>query len=476
MPNLIIVWFRNDLRLHDNETLHEALQNATHVLPVYCFDTRQFGTTAFGFPKTGAIRAKFLLETVRDLKLNLQDIGSDLVIKIGKPEEIVFALAKHHKAKAVYCQQEATDEEMLVEEQLERNLDTIGVGLKYFWGHTLYHYDDLPFEIDQLPDIFTTFRKQIEEKCTVRATFPTPQQVPIVNGIQAGSLPTLPELGLTPPATDPRTHTHFKGGETQALLRLKHYLWETNLIVHYKETRNGLLGTDYSSKFSAWLANGSLSPRQIYHSIKQYETEQTANESTYWLVFELIWRDYFRYVAMKYGNDIFKQSGIMQRPTPKNTDTTAFEHWKNGTTGIPFIDANMRELLHSGYMSNRGRQNVGSFLVKDMQLNWLLGAQWFESQLIDYDVCSNYGNWQYLAGIGNDPRPDRYFNIIKQAYQYDPQGTYVKHWCPELQQLPSARIHEPYKLTDAEQKYLRLNIGKDYPKPCVDTQKWKVKK
>lgn len=476
MSKPIIVWFRNDLRLHDNEALHEALQKATHVLPIYCFDNRQFGTTSFGFPKTGAFRVKFLLETVRDLRLNLQDIGSDLVIKTGKPEDIIFALAKHYKAKAVYCHQEATDEEMLVEEQLERNLDTEGITLKYFWGHTLYHYDDLPFEIDQLPDIFTHFRKQIEEKCTVRVSFPTPQQVPIVNGVQAGTLPTLAELGLTSPPNDPRTHIHFKGGETQALLRLKHYLWETNLIAQYKETRNGLLGTDYSSKFSAWLANGSLSPRQIYHTIKQYETQRLANDSTYWLVFELIWRDYFRYVAMKYGSDIFRPSGIMQKKVDKTVDMAAFEQWKNGTTGIPFIDANMRELLYSGFMSNRGRQNVANFLVKDMHLHWLLGAEWFESQLVDYDACSNYGNWQYVAGIGNDPRESRYFNTIKQAYQYDPQGTYVKHWCPELQQLPSTRVHEPYQLTDAEQKYMRLQLGKDYPTPRVDTHKWKVKK
>lgn len=476
MPNTIIVWLRNDLRLHDNETLHAALAKADRVLPVYCFDPRQFGTTNLGFPKTGTHRARFLLDTVRDLQLRMQDIGGNLVVRTGKPEEIIFGLAKHYKATAVYCQQEATDEEVSIEETLDRHLHTIGLRLTYFWGHTLYHYDDLPFDLDNLPDIFTAFRKKVEANSSVRPLYPTPTALQLPEGVQSGTLPTLADLGCEPlPPTDPRNYALLRGGETAALLRLKHYTWETNLIAMYKETRNGLLGTDYSSKFSPWLANGSLSPRQIYHTIQQYETERTANESTYWMIFELIWRDYFRFVAMRYGNAIFKFNGIMQRPVSKHLEWQQFERWKTGNTGIPFVDANMRELLHSGFMSNRGRQNVASFLVKDLRLNWLLGAEWFESQLIDYDPCSNYGNWQYVAGIGNDPREDRYFNIPKQAKRYDPQGTYIKHWCSELQHLPSARIHEPYLLTSDEQKYVRLQLGKDYPKPCIDVAKWKAK-
>jgi deoxyribodipyrimidine photo-lyase len=241
-----------------------------------------------------------------------------------------------------------------------------------------------------------------------------------------------------------------------------------------------MLGLDYSSKFSPWLANGCISPRYIYEEIKKYEHERTANESTYWLVFELIWRDYFRFVAMKFGNKIFQKYGLKPESYVKTQTTTAinkterniFEKWRLGETGVPLIDANMKELLATGYMSNRGRQNVASFLVKDLQIDWRWGAAWFESQLIDYDVCSNWGNWLYVAGVGNDPRENRYFNILKQATNYASKGEYVKHWLPVLSNVPMDKIHSVGLLNNEEQKRFGVRLGVDYPNPIVDVRKW----
>ena len=207
----------------------------------------------------------------------------------------------------------------------------------------------------------------------------------------------------------------FKGGETAALERVNDYLWGSNAIITYKDTRNRLIGTQYSTKFSSWLANGSLSPRYVHEQIKKYEDSKIANQSTYWVIFQLLWRDFFRFVTLKAGNKIFHAKGIRGRDVAYKKDLDLFDKWKNGKTGVPFVDANMREMLLTGWMSNRGRQNVASFLVKDLNLEWRLGAEWFESQLIDFDVCSNYGNWNYAAGVGNDPRVDRKFNIIKKA-------------------------------------------------------------
>ncbi len=150
-------------------------------------------------------------------------------------------------------------------------------------------------------------------------------------------------------------------------------------------------------------------------------------------MFELRWRDYFRFVALKYDDALFRPSGIQGIEIPWEHDWDRFERWQKGETGFPLVDANMRELAATGFMSNRGRQNVASFLTKNLGIDWRMGAEWFESRLVDYDVCSNYGNWNYTAGVGNDARGFRYFNIPKQSKDYDAKGHYVKHWLPQLE-------------------------------------------
>ncbi|HOZ88552.1 MAG TPA: FAD-binding domain-containing protein, partial [Bacteroidia bacterium] len=189
------------------------------------------------------------------------------------------------------------------------------------------------------------------------------------------------------------------------------------------------IGGDYSSKFSPWLAMGCLSPREIYYELKKYEAEFSANDSTYWLIFELIWRDYFRFMMKKYRHQFFMYSGIKNSTkSSKLPDNKAMSKWVAGKTGNDFIDANMLELKQTGFMSNRGRQNVASYFCNDLKLDWRCGAAYFEQQLIDYDVSSNWGNWAYLAGVGNDPRGQRCFNIEKQAKEYDPKRLYQTLW------------------------------------------------
>ena len=318
------------------------------------------------------------------------------------------------------------------------------------------------------------FRKETERITAVREPLPTPDSfVKTTYETQTGSLPTLEDFGHTPFEADKRAVLPFKGGETAALERLKYYFWESNKVKTYEETRNGMIGGDYSSKFSMYLAQGCLSPKMIYAELKKYEKERGENKSTYWLFFELLWRDYFRLIGKKYGNNIFKIGGLTGKPDKKwQDDERLFSLWAEGRTGIPFIDANMRELKLTGFMSNRGRQNVASFLVKDLSVNWLMGAEWFESQLVDYDPCSNYANWNYIAGVGNDPRENRYFNIMSQATRYDVAGEYVKLWLPELVNLPVDKIHRPDTLTEEEQKKYKVKLGVQYPKAMIHTAKW----
>ncbi len=423
----LIIWFRNDLRLHDNEMLFRALQKSAHLIPVFCFDPRQFAITALGFPKTDSFRAKFLMESVADLKQNLQKLGSDLVIKVGEPEIIIPQIQQLVGAKAVYASKEVTAEETTIEQKLETQLFKVGCKLNLYWQSTLYHIDDLPFPIKNLPDIYTEFRKEVERGVKIRTIFPTPTKLE-AHSLESCKMPTINELGLKEIENDQRSVLVFEGGETAGKARIKDYFWKKDLLKTYKETRNGLIGADYSSKLSAWLALGCLSPRHILEQIQKYEHERIKNDSTYWLIFELIWRDYFRFVAKKYGDSIFKEGGIKNQSIFTSNDAKLFRKWQEGKTGVPFVDANMIELQKTGFMSNRGRQNVASYLVKDLKVNWRWGASWFESQLIDYDVCSNWCNWNYVAGVGNDPRENRYFNVPSQAQRYDPKGEYVKIW------------------------------------------------
>ncbi|XP_039132190.1 cryptochrome DASH, chloroplastic/mitochondrial [Dioscorea cayenensis subsp. rotundata] len=458
-----IVWFRNDLRLLDNEALLRAWASSAAVLPVYCVDPRNFGTTHyFGFPKTGAIRVQFLIECLTDLKNNLMKKGLNLLIQHGKPEEILPTVVKATGAHTVYAHKETCSEEVFVERLVHKGLQQVvlPIGssnqkplnpkLQLIWGSTLYHIDDLPFDANNLPDVYTQFRKSVESRCSIRVCCKLPLSLGPgpSNGLDEiggwGTIPSLEQLGVHErTASQCDNGMHFVGGESAALGRLHDYFWKKDLLKVYKETRNGMLGPDYSTKFSPWLASGSLSPRYIYEEVKRYEKERLANDSTYWVLFELIWRDYFRFLSIKCGNSIFHIGGPRKIMSKWSQDQSLFESWRDGRTGYPLIDANMKELSTTGFMSNRGRQIVCSFLVRDMGIDWRMGAEWFETCLLDYDPCSNYGNWTYGAGVGNDPREDRYFSIPKQAKTYDPDGEYVAYWLPELRSIPKERRHFP---------------------------------
>ena len=464
----ILIWYRRDLRLHDHEPMYQALQQKAQIIPVYCFDERQFATTSFGFPKTGAFRAQFLLESVADLRNSLSQLGGNLIVRRGLPEKIIPSLAKELDISAVYFHGEVTSEELTVEEALQTTLSQINVPVTRFWGNTLYHPKDLPFDIKQIPELFTNFRKSVEKKSSVTSPFSVPKKLPQLPEIELGELPQLSDLGLEAPQFDSRAVLNFKGGETAALTRLDSYIWSNNCLKDYKKTRNGMLGADYSSKFSPWLALGCLSPRFIYKQVKEYESQRFKNDSTYWLIFELLWRDFFYFICAKHGNRIFRQSGLQGITIPWQEDWSKFRLWQEGQTGFPLVDANMRELAATGFMSNRGRQNVASFLTKNLGINWQMGAEWFESLLIDYDVCSNWGNWNYTAGVGNDARGFRYFNIPKQSKQYDPEGEYIRHWLPELASIKGNLIHEPGKLSAQDQKQFGVRLGVDYPRPVVN--------
>ncbi|MDP3679897.1 MAG: DASH family cryptochrome [Flavobacterium sp.] len=421
-----LVWFRNDLRVHDNESLTNAIQENDTVIAVYCFDPRQFEETRFGFKKTEKFRAKFLIESVTVLRQNLKKLNITLLVYHQKPEDCIPEIVTQDEINSVYFQEEWTSEEMEVLENIKSKI-SVSVSFKATYNQFLFHPEDIPFEIQSIPNVFTQFRNQCEKSTKVRPEFavqPMSEENWIANETV---IPTMETLGFTDFQMDSRTAFPFRGGENEALQRLEHYFWETKKLSVYKLTRNELIGTEFSSKFSPWLANGSISAKTIYWEIVKYEQRIEKNDSTYWLIFELIWRDYFKYVSMKNGNSIFKIGGILDKKYDWKNNPLAIKNWINGTTEEPFVNANMIELQQTGWMSNRGRQNVGSYFAKNLLLDWRIGAAYFEAMLIDYDVHSNYGNWMYVSGVGNDPR-DRKFNIKLQAENYDGQSKFQKLW------------------------------------------------
>ena len=425
-----LVWFKTDLRLSDNETFVKALNWADEVIPVFVIEEEMLIENELGFTRMGHFRYRFLLESLSALDLKLKAKGAGLLVLKGDAIIEIPKIALKYNVQKVFTKKEIATEEIKSIQEVERELWKSKILLEQFSTSVLHQATSLPFTIKDCPDVFTVFRKKVEKESTVLEEFLTPEKIASPAIIDAQIL-IKEELRKIRINTDERSVLNFKGGEAEAFKRLNYYLFESNCIQSYKETRNGLVGSDYSSKFSPFLALGCISPRSIYHAIKRFEKEVAENESTYWLVFELLWRDFFRYVMKKHKAKVFQLNGFSKQKvytlTDKNLDL--FSKWMSGSTGNLFVDANMKELQLTGFMSNRGRQNVASYLIHDMKIDWRLGAAYFESQLIDYDVSSNWGNWAYIAGVGNDPKNGRKFDVNQQANFYDKDKVYQNLWC-----------------------------------------------
>lgn len=428
MNNLI--WFRNDLRIADSKSLTLACKGE-RVIAVYFFDPRHYDLGDFGFKKTEKYRAKFLLETVEELKIALEKLNITLLTYNAHPETILPTLVKDYQVKNIYSQKEWTRDETQVFDQVIAKVSAL-VNFEVSYDQFLFHPEDIPYKsLNEIPEVFTTFRKKCEKNVSVWKPLPAPDPMPKENLLSISTeIPALEELGLEEFQKDTRTAFPFKGGEFTALDRIEEYFWSTKKLAYYKKTRNGLVGKDYSSKLSAWLANGSISARTIYWEVRRFEEKIKKNQDTYWLIFELIWRDYFKFVSLKHKDKIFKIGGILEKDYDWNSTEIAKKQWIIGQTEEPFVNANMKEIAATGWMSNRGRQNVASYWAKVLKQDWRIGAAYFESMLVDYDVHSNWGNWMYNSGVGNDPR-DRKFNIKKQAERYDTTGKFQKLWLQE---------------------------------------------
>lgn len=416
-----IYWFRQDLRTRDNRAWQCACQQADVLLPTAM--RQAAGNTRWGFERVGPHRRRFRDEALYDLNRQLQAQSSLLYIIDDGHVESLIALAHQFGLDTVICEAIAAPEEL----QAVDTLRQAGLKVITIWQSTLLPIAALPFDPEHLPDQFTPFRHAVEKAdVTPEAPLAAPTVLPSLPADVR--LDAIPAMACPRVTHDDRSSVPFAGGETAGLAHLEDY-FSSEAAHHYKATRNGLHGFRISSKWSLWLAQGAFSACTAYAALKDYERRRDANEGTYWLWFELLWRDYFALLHLKYGRRLYAAHGLRRLSTPKREfDIDRFAQWTNGTTGVPLVDAGMHELSATGYLSNRMRQITASYWVNELEGDWQAGAAWFESQLIDYDVYSNQGNWLYLSGHGTDPRGGRHFNIAKQMKDYDPEALYCTLW------------------------------------------------
>lgn len=376
------MWFRSDLRLHDNEPLVEAVRACDRILPVYVFDERIFkGKTRYGFRKTGVQRARFIIESVRDLKRSLARYNVELVIKVGKPEEEVFALANKYKTKWVFCNRERTSEEVEVQDELEKRLWSIGQEMRFERGKMLLHTQDLPFPVTHTPDSQSAFKKEIEHVVKVR----DPLDPVSINGLyvdEESHPPTLEDFGWQMTSDD----QVFRGGETEGLLHLSK------------------LQAGDRARISPWLCHGCFSPKQVYHHLIDSDDAPYIQIKDP-LIAGLLRRDYYRLMGKKHKNYIFRAEGPGRvsnlRPTNGMKEASA---WIRGETGVSTVDTAVRDLRKNGFIEHDRRILLGRYLVEEVRVDWRIGAEMFESLLLDYDPCSNYGNWNRIAEVASDSK------------------------------------------------------------------------
>lgn len=432
MPNITIYCFRNDLRLIDNPAFLKAANESDILLPLFCHPNNDLIYKSI--KRVGIHRQTFLRQALNQLSASLKLMNSDLMEVQGNICDQIKKIADVIGATNIFFEKIIAPEE-LQEEALIRSL---GIPVVTFWQSSMIDPSELPFEPQNMPDIFTEFRKQIELKnIEIKAFVQSPSKLPPLPNIRFESDINInfPKEIKDQKSSFPYTEDLFLGGEKTGLAHLENYLLK-KLPHSYKETRNKLFGIHFSTKFSPWLAIGCISAKYIAFKLKEFEDQFGANESSYWIWFELLWRDYFRFLHFKYGKSLYLKNGLNKNPTHINHNESKFEAWINGRTGNQLIDAGMRELFLTGYLSNRMRQIVASYLIYDLECDWRKGAQWFESQLIDYDVYSNHGNWLYIAGNGTDPRGGRRFNTTKQNLEHDPNDIYKNYWKEQPINIP----------------------------------------
>ena len=463
-----VVWLRKDLRLDDNRCLFLANKKSKgRVIPVYVLDPRDYEANLLGWPKCGAYRGQFIIQALSDLRMKLKRIGSDLIIRIGEPEEILPSLADAQGATHLFTLEAQDHLEALSVKAVEEGCYREGVEFVEVEGATLYDYHRLPFAHDEIPLDYIEFRRVLERDMTPKPPeLAITKLLPLPLNLRAGSIPKLETMNLTEFTQDPRSTIPFVGGEAHGLKRVKDYFWERKLLPYALQARNALAGEMSSTKLSPWINLGCLSPRRLWYEALTYEMKHGAGQAVYRLIYQLTLRDFMIFHAKSMGERLYDVKGVKNIPKVWEENSEMFSLWWQGYTGFPLVDAFMRELNATGYLSARGRGIVAHFLVRQLKLPWTWAASCLETLLIDYHPAVTWGMMQSLAGVGVS-LPSAGFHPTEAGYSVDWEGNYVRYWLPELAHLPTEVIYQPHLLNEEYQAYYGVILGQTYPYPVV---------
>lgn len=440
----IIVWFRNDLRVHDHLALSAAVHDADVIVPLFIIDDELF--------ERSPNRSRFLLQSLADLRSNLKSIGGELYVRHGEAKTILQKIINETSADAVYYTQDYTPYAVSRDKALRQ---TISVPLTPYPGRLIVDdFQNITTKAKTAHKVFTPFYKnwQTIQRRDLAKT-PTSMQTP--RTLDTGSLPAvkdLPKEHLSPDA--------IEGGESAAIHRFKEFA--ANDINLYHDKNNDMAAAS-TSRLSAYLHFGCISPLAIEHKLPDNQGARAWHR-------QLAWREFYHYILHHNPSNTRMSFQQKYRALSWDTNPKALNAWQTGQTGYPLVDAAMRQLQQEGYMHNRARLVVASFLTKDLWLNWQDGEAHFMHMLLDGDTANNNGNWQWIASVGVDPAPvyRRLYNPSTQLERYDPTGAYTRRYVPELKNVPDKYLAEPWKMPSEMQKQVGCTIGKDYPNPIVD--------
>src|ERR1700676_3640275 len=461
-----IVCFRDALRLSDHPALHAASTTARPTICLYVFDEESNALRAPSARRFGSAARWWLAQSLRALQASLNSLGSSLVLRKGQAAEIIAALARETHAGAVFWNEIAQAPYQAVAGQVAAALKDIGVTSLSFPGDLLAAPANIRNKENRGLRVFTPFWRRVQ------ASGDPPKPLPAPKALCRG--PNLASDSLESWRLEP-AHPDWAGGlrgtwtpgEVSGQQRLKEFLAKG--VVGYASERDRL-DRNGTSGLSPHLRFGEISPRQVSHAARFAAAEHPALSGDIdKFLSELGWREFCRHllsdVADLAQRDL--QPSFDAFPWQGNAET--LRAWQRGQTGYPIVDAGMRELRHTGVMHNRVRMVAAAFLVKHLLMDWREGEKWFWDTLVDADPGSNPANWQWIAGSGADAAPYfRVFNPILQGEKFDPDGAYVRRWVPELAQLPSGLIHQPWRAPPFELNGAGHEFGKTYPKPIID--------
>jgi deoxyribodipyrimidine photo-lyase len=447
-----LVWFRRDLRIHDHPALHGALRRHDRVVPVFVLD-RALMAGRYASPA----RIAFMLGCLRELRGALRERGGGLVVRDGEAAAELVALAHEVGAGAVLWASDVGPYAQARDRRVTAALEAAGVEARPQPG-TFCADVSQPRTGKGTPyTVFTPFWRA-HAGLPRRPVHGAPRSVPALpSGLATGTIPSLAALGLEDDVPEPAA----TAGERAARAALRR--WLDGPIDRYAERHDDLAGG--TSVLSPHLRWGTLSAREV-------EARATARGGAGAAAFvrQLAWRDFYAHVLLLHPDNTRRAFQERFRSLEWADDDEGLQAWKDGRTGYPLVDAGMRQLARTGWMHNRARLVVGSFLTKDLHQDWRAGERWFARKLLDGEPLQNNGNWQWIASTGVDPAPSfrRIFNPTLQGRKFDPDGVYIRRWVPELADVPVARIHEPWRMTAEEQRVAGCVVGHDYPHPIVD--------